>query len=292
MRSNSRRWRGLCASLIVLGAGFGGSEAEAIERVEDGGLEGLACTTTCTSTVWQEADALGTASAALCANGLPDCPRFAHTGTKYLSFLGAGLEDLTVSQSAIEIPAAPATLSFWLYTELEAGLATFTVAIDGQPVFTRTADPEIDYTPFTVDVSQFAGPGTHTLSFRKVTPTIPMNPNDRFLVDDVALEAPDAPKPSNAFSFGTLKRNTSKGTAKLAVIVPGPGELALAGRRAKPAATTTSAAGEVELAVRARGKARRKLADEGSAKLRLSVTFTPSGGDPNTLSKKLKLKQR
>ena len=44
--------------------------------------------------------------------------------------------------------------------------------------------------------------------------------------------------------------------------------------------------------MRARGKARRKLADEGSAKLRLSVTFTPSGGDPNTLSKKLKLKQR
>jgi hypothetical protein len=45
--------------------------------------------------------------------------------------------------------------------------------------------------------------------------------------DGVAL---DPPSPSNAFSFGKLKRNKRRGTATLIVLVPGPGELALTGK--------------------------------------------------------------
>ena len=56
--------------------------------------------------------------------------------------------------------------------------------------------------------------------------------------------------PSNSFTLGEAKRNKKKGTATLAVEVPNPGELALAGKGVKPAgaagalaATSVPAAG-------------------------------------------------
>ena len=52
--------------------------------------------------------------------------------------------------------------------------------------------------------------------------------------DETQDQCPAAPGPvngcpSNAFSFGKVKRNTRKGTATLTVIVPGPGTLVLTG---------------------------------------------------------------
>jgi hypothetical protein len=44
--------------------------------------------------------------------------------------------------------------------------------------------------------------------------------------------------------------------------------------------------------VKTRGKAKKKLNRKGKAKVRANVTFTPTGGDPNTESKKIKLVKR
>jgi hypothetical protein len=119
--------------------------------------------------------------------------------------------------------------------------------------------------------------------------------------EELGFNADVATKSSNAFGFGSLSRNTKKGTATLAVNVPGPGTLELTGNGVKAAspgavaATTVSAPGVVELPIRAKGKKRRRLNDSGKTKLNISVTYTPSGdlpGDPNTQSRRVKLLKR
>ena len=99
-------------------------------------------------------------------------------------------------------------------------------------------------------------------------------------------------KPSNAFSFGALKRNTKKGNATLTVNVSSPGALALSGKGLKAAKVTTSSAGSVKLKLAAKGKTKKKLNKSGKAKVKASVTFTPSGGDPATQTKTVKLKKK
>ena len=106
--------------------------------------------------------------------------------------------------------------------------------------------------------------------------------------------------PSSEFSFGKAKKNKRKGTAKLPVIVPGPGELVLEGKKVKQvteqveaaAAQTAGADIKVKLKVKARGKAKKKLNRKEKAKVKAEVTYTPDGGDPNTQSKKVKLVKR
>lgn len=100
--------------------------------------------------------------------------------------------------------------------------------------------------------------------------------------------------PSNEFSFGKVKRNRRKGTAKLTVEVPGAGELALAKTaKLKPTTKTAPAAGELRLQLKPRGKAKRKLRAAGKHKVKVkvkaAVTYTPTGGDPNARTKSLKL---
>jgi hypothetical protein len=98
---------------------------------------------------------------------------------------------------------------------------------------------------------------------------------------------------ANAFSFGKVKRNKRKGTAKLAVNVPGPGELDLARtKKVKPQGKRAPAEGEVKLAVKPRRKSRRALRKKGKAKVGAEVTYTPDGGEPNTNSKRIKLIER
>jgi DNA-binding beta-propeller fold protein YncE len=112
--------------------------------------------------------------------------------------------------------------------------------------------------------------------------------------------APPNGNPSNAFSFGKVKKNKRKGTAKLTVIVLGPGELVLAGKKVKgdteqveaTAAGASPNAIKAVLKVKAKGKGKRKLKRTGKAKVKADVTYTPDGGEPNTKSKRVKLKRR
>ena len=107
------------------------------------------------------------------------------------------------------------------------------------------------------------------------------------------VQAPPPEPPSNEFSFGKVKKNKKKGTAKLTVIVPGPGALDLAKtKKLKPDEKVAAAAGEAKLKVKSKGKSKRKLRHRGKAKVTAEVTYTPTGGESNTLSKKLKLKKR
>jgi hypothetical protein len=106
-------------------------------------------------------------------------------------------------------------------------------------------------------------------------------------------------EPSNSFGFGKLKRNKRKGTAILSVEVPNPGSLVLGGKGVKGASAAgaviskiVGAAGTVQLVIKAKGKQARKLKKKGKVGLKAKITYTPTGGDPATQTKKLKRKRR
>jgi hypothetical protein len=102
-----------------------------------------------------------------------------------------------------------------------------------------------------------------------------------------------APDDTNDISFGKVKKNKRKGTAKLTVNVPGAGELELAKtKKVKPDEDLAEAAEKEKLSIKPRGKARKKLNSKGKAKVTAEVTYTPEGGTPNTEDKKIKLKKR
>lgn len=107
-----------------------------------------------------------------------------------------------------------------------------------------------------------------------------------FQAQGVTVKAP------NNFKFGKLKRNLRKGTAKLTIRVPAAGKLVLSGKKAKRAQRSAKRAGKVVLNIRPKPKAKKQLAAKGNAKVRIRVTFRPTGGDPLTKSKTLKLIQR
>lgn len=103
-------------------------------------------------------------------------------------------------------------------------------------------------------------------------------------------------EPSNAFSFGTLSRNKKKGTATLSLDLPNAGELTASagGAAVNPggAGATPVGAGAQRLSIKARGKKRRRLARHGTAKVPVSVTYTPTGGAARVQSATIKLRKK
>jgi DNA-binding beta-propeller fold protein YncE len=96
----------------------------------------------------------------------------------------------------------------------------------------------------------------------------------------------------NLFGFGAIKLDRRRGTATLAVEVPGPGNLRVRGKQIKSVGMHPGAAGTVSLAIRPRSKARRRLNREGAARVRVGVTYMPTDGGPNTRFKRIKLRKR
>ena len=47
----------------------------------------------------------------------------------------------------------------------------------------------------------------------------------------------------------------------------------------------------MNLVVKPKGKTSRKLNTTGKATVKVNITFTPTGGAPNTVTKKIKLKK-
>jgi Tol biopolymer transport system component len=178
------------------------------------------------------------------------------------------------------------------------------------PVPCADTGPEYERTPVRAFVDADAKPanGTVTDDILDLPATITYTPNNRFIgTDSFSIRSFDQVAfgdragtvtvnvlaPPNDFSFGLVKKNKRKGTAKLSVNVPGPGEVALAQTgKLKADVQRSAGAGGVVLSLKPRGKAKRKLVKKGSTKVLAQVTFTPDNGRPNTQSKRLKLKRR
>jgi hypothetical protein len=101
---------------------------------------------------------------------------------------------------------------------------------------------------------------------------------------------PDATAPvDNSFKLGKARLDRRRGTATLAVEVPGPGLVAVDG--AVPRQQRADGPGRVTLRILPRPKARQILNRRGSVRLRLTVTFVPSGGEPGSRAVSLRLKK-
>jgi phage terminase large subunit-like protein len=97
------------------------------------------------------------------------------------------------------------------------------------------------------------------------------------------------------FTFGPVKKNKRKGTAKLYVNVPGPGDLALEGTgRSKSDTERANSQGSVFLNVKPNAKGKRKLRNKGKLTVNAVVTYTEDNGQPETeaTSVTLKLKRK
>lgn len=100
----------------------------------------------------------------------------------------------------------------------------------------------------------------------------------------------DAAAPvDNSFRLGKARLNRRRGTATLTVEVPGPGLVAVDG--VVPRQQQTEGAGRIGLRIAPKAKARRILERRGSVRLKLTITFIPRGGSPNSRTFGLRLKK-
>jgi hypothetical protein len=98
-------------------------------------------------------------------------------------------------------------------------------------------------------------------------------------------------QPSNAFSLGKLKKNKKKGRARLSVFLPQPsvGTLTLEGKGLKTQRIPIGGQGEVKLLVLPKGKVQRALNKRGKRKVKMKVTYAPTGNSAATSTRKAKL---
>lgn len=160
------------------------------------------------------------------------------------------------------------------------------------PAGDRIAIPRVDgsakYGHFCSDIYTMSPTGSDS---QKVTNACLGPPN--YALGGVAVYPSWRPDPPSTFSFGGLNKSSRKGTAKLTVKVPGPGELELAkNRKVKGKQKSADSEGTVKLPVKPRRKAKKQLNRNGKAKVSARVIYTPDGGPPNTQSKKVGLKKK
>jgi dipeptidyl aminopeptidase/acylaminoacyl peptidase len=175
------------------------------------------------------------------------------------------------------------------------------------PMLCRDTGPAYEQTPVRAFATSDAGPtnGTVTTDVLELPAKVTYTPNpgfagsDSFQVssfDEVAFGDRKGTvkvkvRPDNMFSFSKVKKNVKKGSAKLSVKVPGPGELEVAkSNKLKRTSKRASSKGSVKLKIASRGKGKKKLKEKGGLKVRADVSYRPDGGSSRTKTKKLTLK--
>jgi YVTN family beta-propeller protein len=99
-------------------------------------------------------------------------------------------------------------------------------------------------------------------------------------------------KAPNNFKFGKLTKNAGNGTAKLKVKVPFAGKLILSGKTVRGAKLSAGKAKTLTLKILPKAALKKKLASGHSAKVKIKVKFSPTGGKPRTKGKALTLVMR
>jgi hypothetical protein len=129
---------------------------------------------------------------------------------------------------------------------------------------------------------------------------------DAVSIASAASPPPAPPAPSNEFSGGKVRLTPGTGGGFLPINVPGAGVINAVDARTKIATATTSlkaihlrirratknpkAAGKVLVPLHPNSYGFKKLEEKGELKVKVRVTYTPTGGLPNTKSFKVTLK--
>jgi DNA-binding beta-propeller fold protein YncE len=104
--------------------------------------------------------------------------------------------------------------------------------------------------------------------------------------------APVARLPSNKFHFAGLVKNRSNGFAVLYVRVSAPGRVSLKGRGFRRLSRTARQATTVSIPIKPKVRLRHFLKRHGKGRIRVAVTFTPTGGVPRTHEKVIVLRRK
>jgi hypothetical protein len=180
------------------------------------------------------------------------------------------------------------------------------VAVDGQHIYSANAaagpigranldgsarDPNfiVGPAPWGLAVDSLPHPTTTTVTCSPAAPDLPAATRCTATVTDTAaLGAPAGTVDFRSTGPGSSKRN---GTADLSATAPGAGTLLLTGRGIRRLTRFVSRAGTVKLTIEGQPITQRRLGRTGRATITVRITYTPSGGDPNTRSKKLTLRR-
>jgi hypothetical protein len=225
---------------------------------------------------------------------------------KIFRYQGTGLVFKVLAESSMKTLAANTAYNFQERIPVNQGdLIGLTAAGDAEIGITVPGTPENRLAQFGGGDIPPGATGTATIAWPDLRPSVEATvesdlDNDGF-GDDTQDKCPVDPTTQALcqFSFGKLKRNAQRGTAKLAVTVPGSGTLSLAGKGvvtqevsvASGKHRAVASARTVKLLVKPKGKAKGKLSRRGKAKVKPVVTFTPTGGPAVAQPKKVKLVQ-
>lgn len=134
-------------------------------------------------------------------------------------------------------------------------------------------------------VERFGEPGT-----ARCSASVPREPVRPLVQPHVP---PPAALPESKFQFGKLVLNRKRGTGTLFVFVPGPGGLTLGGAELRTTQRRASRSGGlVKMPVTPIGELKSKLRKKGRAKVKLRVSFKPTGGVSRTKRKPILLLKR
>lgn len=213
-----------------------------------------------------------------------------------------GTSDLTI--------AAPAKTSVFLGGKAKVSYPlNFATTTTPSPSFGLAATSTLPKAQLKVGNSIFApgppDPTTHRspTAPQTVTVTVPKNAKPGVYAVTLTATTPQGGSVSQVASLkitkakinlGGVKLNKAKGTATLAVKIPGAGTLTASGKGIAKSQKRVKKAKKpkiLKLTIKAKGKAKKLLAEEGTAKVSAKVTFKPASGAPVTKTKKITLKQ-
>ncbi len=229
---------------------------------------------------------------------------------KIFRYTGTGLVFKVLSESSLKTLAPDTSYDFKERIPVDQGdLLGLTAVGDAEVGITVPGTPQNQLAQFGGGDIPPGQTGTATIAWPNLRPsvaaTVESDADGDGFGDDTQDKCP-VDRTTQAlcqFSFGSLKRNTKRGTAVLPVTVPGAGTLSLSGRgvasqqastsrAASAGGRAVSSASTVKLVVKGKGKKKKTLNETGKVKLNLAITYTPAGGDPSTQSMKVKLKKK
>ncbi|MEO6512421.1 MAG: PKD domain-containing protein [Nocardioides sp.] len=200
----------------------------------------------------------------------------------------------TAGLRATTFDATPPSLqSIQAPASLTAGVAgTFTAsAVDdwSVPVVSWIFSDGVGLTGSTVQRA-FPSAGTYTATAR-VTDAVGHTATDTRTVTVTAAPVVVPVAVSNSFQIGKLKLNKIKGTAKMPITVPGPGTLVITGRGVVKQMYSPRTAGTFRVLVKSKGKKAATLKAAGKVRLKVTLTYTPTGGLANAKIRRVVLKK-
>jgi len=238
-----------------------------------------------------------------------DCWRFDSEPQESEAFCFGTAEQSQIGTSDLKIAAPPQTPVFLGGKAKLSFPFNFATTATPSPSFALSATSTLPKAKFSLSSPTFTpgvpDPTTHRSPTANQVVTVTAPKNAKPGTYDVTLTATTPQggtvsqvaklKVSKAkLSLGGVKLNKTKGIAMLSVKIPGAGTVTATGEgiaKAKKPAKKAKKPKTLKLTIKAKGKAKKQLAEEGTAEVSAKITFKPLSGTPVTKTKKITLKR-